>query len=113
MVAEAQAAAVTLAEQGISVELIDLRTISPWDRETVLASVEKTGRAVVVHEAVRAFGIGAEIASEISETLFGKLKAPVRRLGAGFSPVPFSKPLETAYAPNRGDIVETIRGFFA
>ena len=74
-----------LEEAGISVELIDLRTISPWDKQTVLASAEKTGRAVVVHEALRAFGVGAEIAATIQEELFGKLKAPVRRLGAPYS----------------------------
>ncbi len=91
------------------VEVIDLRTISPWDRETVIESVRRTGRAVIVHEAVREFGIGAEIASDISEKLFGKLKAPVKRLGGAFAPVPFSQPLEAAYAPNRADISAVIR----
>jgi pyruvate dehydrogenase E1 component beta subunit len=92
------AAAAELAEAGISVELIDLRTVSPWDRETVLASAEKTGRALVVHEAVRSFGVGAEIAATIQEELFGKLKAPVRRLGAPYCAVPFAKVLEDAFA---------------
>ena len=112
MVGEALAAVESLAQENVSVEVIDLRTISPWDRETVMSSVEKTGRAVVVHEAVRAFGISAEIASEIAEEHFGILKVPVRRLGASFSLVPFSKPLETAYAPSRTEIASTIRGFF-
>jgi pyruvate dehydrogenase E1 component beta subunit len=105
MVHEATAAVAKLAEDGISVELIDLRTISPWDRETVVASVAKTGRAMIVHEAVTPFGPGAEIASVINEELFGKLKAPVKRLGGAFCPVPFSKPLEEAFAPRTADIV--------
>lgn len=109
MVHEALAAAEALGSEGIAVEVIDLRTISPWDRKTVLASVRKTGRALVVHEAVREFGIGAEIASEIAEHLFGALKAPVKRLGGAFCPVPFSKPLETAYAPTKTEIISTIR----
>ena len=98
-----------LEEAGISVELIDLRTISPWDKECVLASVEKTGRAVVVHEALRSFGVGAEIAATISEELFGKLKAPVRRLGAPYSAVPFSKPLETAFLVQPADVVACVK----
>ncbi len=98
-----------LEEAGISVELIDLRTISPWDRDCVLASAEKTGRAVVVHEALRSFGAGAEIASTISEELFGKLKAPVRRLGAPYSAVPFSKPLEQAYLVQPADVVACVK----
>ncbi|WP_226631899.1 alpha-ketoacid dehydrogenase subunit beta [Novosphingobium profundi] len=93
----AQMALPALAEAGLSVELIDLRTISPWDRETVLASVRKTGRLLVAHEAVRDFGPGAEIAATVSEELFGDLKAPVRRLGAPKCPVPFAKVLEDAY----------------
>jgi pyruvate dehydrogenase E1 component beta subunit len=110
MVLESLGAAKALAGEGISVEVIDLRTISPWDRDTVLTSVKKTGRAVVVHEATREYGIGAEIGSTISEELFGELKAPVRRLGGAFCPVPFSKPLETAFAPGAEQIAETIRG---
>jgi pyruvate/2-oxoglutarate/acetoin dehydrogenase E1 component len=99
MVGHAMNVAQDLDQEGVSVEVIDLRTISPWDRETVLASVRKTGRALVVHEAVKEYGIGAEIGSVISEELFGVLKAPVKRLGGAFCPVPFSKPLETAFAP--------------
>ena len=94
-----------LAEAGISVELIDLRTISPWDRECVINSVAKTGRAMIVHEAVRSFGPGAEIAATINEELFGQLKAPVRRLGAPYCAVPFSKVLEDAYLIQPDDIV--------
>jgi pyruvate dehydrogenase E1 component beta subunit len=113
MVTEALAAAKTLAKDGIAVEVVDLRTISPWDRATVLASAEKTGRVIVVHEAVKQFGIGAEIASVISEELWGKQKAPVKRLGGAFSPVPFSKPLETAFAPTAADIAATAREIVA
>lgn len=97
IVAHCHMAAAELAKVGISAEIVDLRTISPWDKETVLASVEKTGRALVVHEAVRDFGPGAEIAATIQEELFGKLKAPVRRLGAPYCAVPFAKVLEDAY----------------
>jgi acetoin:2,6-dichlorophenolindophenol oxidoreductase subunit beta len=104
MVQEAAAAVEALAGRGISAELIDLRSIAPWDRETVLASVKKTGRAIVVHEAVTPFGAGAEISSVIHENLFHALKAPVQRLGAAFCPVPFSRPLEAAFAPDAAAI---------
>ncbi|MET0547269.1 MAG: alpha-ketoacid dehydrogenase subunit beta [Caulobacterales bacterium] len=110
MVTESLAAAKTLAGEGISVEVVDLRTISPWDRAAVLKSVGKTGNALVVHEAVKQFGIGAEIASVVNEELWGKLKAPAQRLGAAFSPVPFSKPLETAFAPTAATIADAVRG---
>lgn len=110
MVLTSKMALPALAEKGISVELIDLRTVSPWDKETVLASVRKTGRAVIVHEAVRSFGVGAEIASTIQEELFGELKAPVRRLGAPYSPVPFSKPLEDAFLVQPPEIVAAVEG---
>jgi len=108
-----QAALPTLAEAGISVELVDLRTVSPWDREAVLASVAKTGRALVVHEAVRDFGPGGEIASTIAEELFGQLKAPVRRLGAPKSPVPFAKVLEDAYIVSPERVVDAVKALMA
>ncbi|MCM2459381.1 alpha-ketoacid dehydrogenase subunit beta [Pseudomonas sp. CG7] len=108
-VLEASAVVHKLAEQGISVELIDLRTIAPMDTDTILASVAKTGRAVIVHEAVKPFGVGAEIASRIYESLFAQLKAPVQRVGSHFSPVPFSKPLEDAYVPGLEQIEAAIR----
>lgn len=98
-----------LAEQGIDVELIDLRTISPIDDETILKSVAKTGRAVVVHEAVKSFGVGAEVASRIYEALFRELKASVERVGSAFCPVPFAKNLETAFLFSRADIEAAIR----
>jgi len=105
MVFTALQAAGELAEAGISAEVVDLRTVSPWDKDTVLASVEKTGRAIVVHEAVRNFGPGAEIAATIQEDLFGKLKAPVKRLGAPYCAVPFAKVLEDAFLVQPADVV--------
>ncbi len=94
-----------LAEAGISAELVDLRTVSPWDKETVLASVEKTGRLLVTHEAVKNFGPGGEIAATVSEELFGKLRAPVRRLGGPECAVPFAKVLEDAFLVQPDEVV--------
>jgi pyruvate dehydrogenase E1 component beta subunit len=98
-----------LAEEGISVEVIDLRTIAPYDEATVLASVRKTGRAVVLHEAVKAYGTGAEIAARINEALFGQLKAPVQRLGGAFSAVPMANALEQAWIPTKDGIKSAVR----
>jgi pyruvate dehydrogenase E1 component beta subunit len=98
-----------LASEGLSVEVIDLRSVSPWDVETVIASVAKTGAAIVVHEAVKKFGAGAEIASTIHERLHDRLRAPVRRIGAKYAPVPFSNVLETASLPALADVEEAIR----
>jgi pyruvate/2-oxoglutarate/acetoin dehydrogenase E1 component len=109
MISEISAASATLANEGISVEVLDLRTISPWDKAAVLASVAKTRRAVIVHEAVRNFGVGAEIAATLQEELFDSLKAPIRRVTSPNSPVPFSKPLEAAFAPNAQTIEAAIR----
>jgi acetoin:2,6-dichlorophenolindophenol oxidoreductase subunit beta len=105
MVTRCLGAAGELEKEGISAEVVDLRTISPWDQETVLASVRKTGRAVVAHEAVRTFGVGAEIAATLQEELFGTLKAPVRRLGAPFTPVPFAGNLEQAFLVQPAEII--------
>jgi acetoin:2,6-dichlorophenolindophenol oxidoreductase subunit beta len=107
---DVEQAAARLEQEKISVEVVDLRTISPWDRATVLASVAKTRRAVVVHEAVRNFGVGAEIAATLHEELFGILKAPVRRIASPNAPVPFSKPLEAGFAPGPAAIEAAIRG---
>jgi pyruvate dehydrogenase E1 component beta subunit len=103
---EVLAALPALNEAGVSAEVIDLRSISPWDQATVLASVSKTGRCLIVHEAVTQFGVGAEIAAVVQKELFGRLKSPVERMGAPFAPVPFSKPLETAYAPTAKRIAQ-------
>lgn len=105
---EAIAAVAEIETAGVSAELIDLRTISPWDEETVCASVAKTGRCLIVHEAVTQFGVGAEIAATLSHEFFGKLKKPVARLGAPYAPVPFSKPLEAAYAPDAKRIAQAV-----
>jgi pyruvate dehydrogenase E1 component beta subunit len=85
------------AGRRMGAEVIDLKTLWPWDRETVLESVRRTGRLLVVHEAVRTGGFGAEIAAEVSEALWRELKGPVRRLGGPRSPVPYSEPLETLF----------------
>ena len=98
-----------LADEGISVEVIDLRTIAPYDEETVTASVRKTGRAVVLHEAVKAYGTGAEIAARLSEKLFGELKAPVQRIGGAFSAVPMANVLEQAWIPGKDAIKSAVR----
>jgi pyruvate dehydrogenase E1 component beta subunit len=98
-----------LAEEGISVEVVDLRTIAPYDEATVTASVRKTGRAVVLHEAVKAYGTGAEIAARLNESLFGQLKAPVQRLGGAFSAVPMASVLEQAWIPTKDGIKDAIR----
>ena len=91
-------AAQALAGDGVEAEVIDLRSIQPWDRATVLASLARTHRAVVVHEAVTAFGVGAEIAATLSDEGFDDLDAPVQRVGAPFMPVPFAGSLEKGYA---------------
>ena len=102
-------AAETLAREGIELEVIDLRSLQPWDEKAVFASVARTHRVVVVHEAVRAFGIGAEIAARIGEDAFDELDAPVVRVGAPFMPVPFAKSLEERYAVDRDAVVEAVR----
>jgi pyruvate dehydrogenase E1 component beta subunit len=92
-------AAETLAAQGITTEVIDLRSLKPLDEAAILASVAKTGRLVVVHEANRLCGIGAEIAALVAEQAFARLKAPVARLGGPDAPVAASYPLEQAFVP--------------
>jgi len=98
-------AAEELAANGSRAEVIDLRTLWPWDRETVFASVAKTRRLLVVHQAVRVGGFGGEIVAEAAEQLFDTLEAPPRRLGAPRVPVPYSEPLETLCRVSRSDIV--------
>jgi pyruvate dehydrogenase E1 component beta subunit len=98
-----------LGPQGISVEVIDLRTIAPFDEATLLASVAKTRRAVLVHEATLSFGVGAELAARLHARLWGQLRAPVERVAAHDTPVPFSKPLETAFMWSAAQIEAAIR----
>jgi len=90
-------AAEALQKRNISAEVIDLRTLWPWDRQTVEASIAKTGRLIVVHESVRVGGFGAEVAAELGEALWGKLRAPIRRIGQERVPMPYSKPLESQF----------------
>lgn len=99
-------AANQLGDRGVSVEVIDLRSLQPWDKSAVLASVARTHRAVVVHEAVRNFGIGAEIAAVIGEEGFDDLDGPVGRVGAPFMPSPFARSLESRFIPDAGRVVE-------
>jgi pyruvate/2-oxoglutarate/acetoin dehydrogenase E1 component len=103
------AAAEELAAEGLTVEVVDLRSLVPLDMDTVIASVEKTGRAVVAHEAVVDFGAGAELAARIGERAFGTLRAPVVRVGAPPVPLPFSPPLEEACIPGPPDVVAAVR----
>jgi len=113
MVREALKATGTLETQGISAEVIDLRTLIPLDWETVIGSVKKTGRAVVVHEAYKKGGVGGDIASEIVARAFDYLDAPVMRIGAKDAPIPFSRPLEEAILPGPADIVEACKALVA
>jgi acetoin:2,6-dichlorophenolindophenol oxidoreductase subunit beta len=109
MLSEALTAADILAADGVSLEVIDPRSVSPLDTATVIDSVRRTHRALVVHEAVQFGGIGAEIAAQVQEEAFDDLDAPVLRIGAPFSPVPFSPVLESAYVPDAARIVAGAR----
>ena len=111
-VAWALEAAERLAAEGRSIEVIDLRTLLPWDRETVLASVRKTGRALVLHEAPLTGGFGGEVVAVVSRDAFEWLDAPIARLGALDTPVPFSKALEEVFSP-RGRLLPALRDLLA
>ena len=108
-VRRAEAAAEVLAQDGVSAEVVDLRTLSPLDEATVLASLARTGRLVVVHDAVGPYGGGAEIAALAAGPGFASLRAPVRRVTAPFAPVPFPPALERAYFPQVEDVVLACR----
>ncbi len=97
-----------LEKQGINAEIIDLRTLVPYDRETILESVKKTHRLAVIHEAVKQGGAGAEIAAFVAENAIEYMDAPIMRFGAPFVPVPFSPPLEKAYRLNSAEIAREI-----
>ncbi len=109
MVHEALKAAEILKDLGIDAEVIDPRTLQPFDTDTVVASVKKTHRALIVHEAVRFGGFGGEITAQIQELAFDYLDAPIARVGAPFSPVPFSPALEAHYVPNADRIVAEVK----
>jgi len=104
MVYRALEAADNLASKGASIEVVDLRSIVPMDEETVLESIAKTSRALVLYESHRFLGVGAEVAAMIAEKAFEHLDAPVERLAPPNTPVPFSPPLEDAYLPQVSDI---------
>jgi acetoin:2,6-dichlorophenolindophenol oxidoreductase subunit beta len=109
MVQSALEAAQKLADDGISAEVIDLRTLLPLDMATIAASVSKTHRAVVAHEAVLNGGVGAEIAARIGAELFDELDGPVIRVGCPFAPIPFAPELERALLPGSADIARAVR----
>jgi 2-oxoisovalerate dehydrogenase E1 component beta subunit len=113
MVQESLAAAEELALEGIDVEVVDLRSLKPFDRETVLASARKTGKIAIAHEAYRTCGMGGELAALISEDAFEWLDAPLVRITAPDTPVPYSPPLEDAFRPNAGKIAGALRDLAA
>lgn len=113
MVHKAVNAARQLEKEGVSVEVIDLRTIVPLDMETVLASVQKTNRALVLYEDHEFIGFGAEIAAQIADAAFEHLDAPIRRVAGAFSPIPFADPLERAVLPQDDDVMNGIREILA
>jgi 2-oxoisovalerate dehydrogenase E1 component beta subunit len=105
----AEAAEKLAGEDGASVEILDLRTLQPWDKAAVLASVEKTSKALVLHEDTHTGGFGAEIVATIAEEAFEQLDAPVKRVTAPDTPVPFSPPLEKAFIPQVDDVVAALK----
>jgi 2-oxoisovalerate dehydrogenase E1 component beta subunit len=109
MVHTASEAADKLAEEGISVEIVDLRTVLPIDEETVLASVKKTSKAILLHEDTLTGGIGGEIAARIAERAFEYLDGPLVRIAGADTPIPYSPPLEDAFLPSVSKIVEKAR----
>jgi 2-oxoisovalerate dehydrogenase E1 component beta subunit len=109
MVHTANEAATELQKDGHEIEVLDLRTIIPWDKERVLEGVRRTSKVLVLHEDTRTGGFGAEIAATIAEEAFEDLDAPVMRIAAPDSPVPFSPPLEKAFIPQVDDVVKGLR----
>lgn len=109
MVEQSNVAADTLAAEGIAVEIVDLRTLLPLDRETILQSIARTSKALIVHEDTRTLGIGAEVAAILAEEAFDLLDGPIVRVTAPDTPVPFSPPLEQAFLPDPNKIVAAAR----
>ena len=109
VVPAAVAAAQEAGDEGISLEVLDLRTLWPWDTEAVLESVRRTGRLLVAHESVKVCGFGAEICALVAERLGGELKSPVSRVGAPRTPVPYSPVLEDAYRVTKAKLIQEIR----
>jgi pyruvate dehydrogenase E1 component beta subunit len=108
MVGEALAAAEELAAQGVSVEVLDPRSLCPLDLDAIVASVRKTGRLVIAHEAVETGGAGGEIAAQVQEAAFDYLDSPILRVGAPFTPVPATPELEKAFVPNKDRVVDAV-----
>jgi acetoin:2,6-dichlorophenolindophenol oxidoreductase subunit beta len=113
MVHECMDAAEQLADEGINAEVIDLRTLWPWDEATVLASVARTGRALIVHEAVRVGGFGAEVAATINELAFSELRGPVQRLAPPRALISYSPPLERQVQISADQVKSAVRGMLA
>ena len=110
MVGKSLAAAEELEKEGVSCEIIDPRTLFPLDTETILASVRKTGRLLITHEAVQRCGWGAEIAALAAKDAFDYLDAPIERVCAKETPVPFSPKLESYVIPDKDDVIAGVRG---
>lgn len=109
LVHESLAAAEDLSQEGIEVEVIDPRSLVPLDLETIVESVAKSHRLVIAHEAVEHGGFGAELAAQVQAAAFDELDAPIERVGAPFTPIPFAPPLEDAYLPARADVIAAVR----
>ncbi|HLJ66643.1 MAG TPA: alpha-ketoacid dehydrogenase subunit beta [Chloroflexota bacterium] len=109
MVEQATEAADVLAGEGVSAEIVDLRTLLPLDREAILRSIEKTSKALIVHEDTKTLGVGAEVAAILAEDAFDLLDGPIVRVTAPDTPVPFSPPLERAFLPNAEKIADAAR----
>jgi pyruvate dehydrogenase E1 component beta subunit len=109
MVPVSLAAAGILEKDGVDAEVLDLRSLQPWDEAAVLESLARTHRLVVCHEAVEAFGIGAEIVARLADAGFDELDGPLVRVGAPFMPPPFAKSLEDWYRPDTGRVVAAVK----
>ncbi len=109
MVDTSLASARTLEKEGVSAEVLDLRSLQPLDEEAILTSVKKTGHLVIVHEAPVRGGFGGEVAAVVAEKALGYLDAPIRRVGAPWVPVPFSPTLEDAFVPQEADVTKAVR----
>ena len=99
----------TLEQEGLSIEIVDPRTVAPLDIETIMRSVAKTGRLLIVDETFAPCGIGAEIAAQLADRGFDELDAPIRRLNGAHTPTPYSPPLEAAVVPSTEAIAQAIR----
>lgn len=106
MVHEALEAAIALEEKGIDIEIVDLRTLLPMDKETILNSAKKTNKVIVLHEATRTGGVGAEVSALISEHVFDHLDGPIMRITAPDTPVPYSPPMEEFFLPNAQKVID-------